>query len=90
MEPTKTTQRAPKTFGKQARAAADELRVRAHLGMMDLKTQAKELEPRLEEAEQYLEEFRKASAVAVREMGKHLRALRTRLTVIHRNANARR
>ena len=58
----------------------DEVRVKLHVGGMDVKEQWKKLEPHLEEVEKKAEDLTEASRVAVTEAVKRLQKLRSSLT----------
>src|SRR5690242_18488205 len=62
------------------RTLRDEVRVKLHLGGMDVKEQWKKLEPHLEEVEKKAEDLTEASRAAVTEAVKRLQKVRSSLT----------
>jgi len=62
------------------RTLRDEVRVKLHLGGMDIKEQWKKLEPHLDEVEKKAEDLTEASRVAVSEAVKRLQKVRSSLT----------
>jgi hypothetical protein len=61
---------------------ADEIRVQVHLGTMDLKDRWKALEPKLSDAERYVDEVSDSSRVAMGDLVKRFREMRDHLAQI--------
>jgi hypothetical protein len=62
------------------RTLRDEVKVKLHLGGMDVKEQWKKLEPHLEEVEKKAEDLTEASRAALAEAVKRLQKVRSSLT----------
>jgi hypothetical protein len=68
----------------------DEIRLQIHLGGAELKERWTTLEPRMEEAEQYVKQISQEGSDALRDLVRHFRDLRKNLAEISEQRRLRR